>query len=265
MKEPLIITRELSKDYHMESYTVAALRGVSLEIGTGEFVAVMGPSGSGKSTFMNLLGCLDSPTAGEYVLAGEKVSALSGDALAATRNRRIGFVFQNFNLLARTTAVENVELPLLYSHCPVAERRSRAMARLADVGLAERAHHHPQQLSGGQQQRVAIARALVNNPVLILADEPTGALDTRTSFELMGLMQDLNRGGMTVVLVTHEHDVAAFTSRVVSFRDGHVVGDQVNPQPADARAMLREFDKGAMSGGHPGASMTVSASEGAAA
>jgi putative ABC transport system ATP-binding protein len=243
MSEPLIVVRDLSKEYRMESYTVVALRGVSLEIAAGEFVAVMGPSGSGKSTFMNLLGCLDSPTGGEYFLAGEKVSDLSGDALAVTRNRRIGFVFQSFNLLARTSAVENVELPLLYSGCPVAERRPRAMARLADVGLAERAHHHPQQLSGGQQQRVAIARALVNDPVLILADEPTGALDTRTSFELMGLMQELNRGGMTVVLVTHEHDVAAFASRVVSFRDGHVVGDQVNPQPADARAMLREFDK----------------------
>lgn len=243
MSDPLIVTRDIIKEYRMESYSITALRGVSLEIGSGEFVAVMGPSGSGKSTFMNLLGCLDSPTSGHYSLAGDKVSELSGDELAAIRNRRIGFVFQNFNLLARTSAVENVELPLLYSHCPVAERRPRAMARLTDVGLAERAHHHPQQLSGGQQQRVAIARALVNDPVLILADEPTGALDTRTSFELMGLLQQLNRGGMTVVLVTHEHDVAAFASRVVSFRDGHVIGDQVIPQPADARAMLREFDK----------------------
>ena len=243
MAQPLIITRELSKTYQMESYTVQALRAVSLEIAAGEFVAVMGPSGSGKSTFMNLLGCLDSPTSGEYYLAGEKVSELSGDALAATRNRRIGFVFQNFNLLARTSAVENVELPLLYSQCPVAERRQRAMERLAAVGLAERAHHHPQQLSGGQQQRVAIARALVNSPSLILADEPTGALDTRTSFELMGLIQELNRGGMTVVLVTHEHDVATFASRVVSFRDGHVVDDQRVARPADAREMLREFDK----------------------
>jgi putative ABC transport system ATP-binding protein len=243
MEMPLILTRELVKEYRMGSYTVAALRGVSLEIGAGEFVAVMGPSGSGKSTFMNLLGCLDSPTGGEYFLAGEKVSELSGDALAATRNRRLGFVFQNFNLLPRTSAVENVELPLLYGHCPAVERRRRAMARLAEVGLAERAHHHPQQLSGGQQQRVAIARALVNEPVLILADEPTGALDTRTSFELMGLMQQLNRGGMTVVLVTHERDVATFASRVVSFRDGHVVDDQRVAQPADARQMLREFEE----------------------
>ncbi len=243
MAEALIVTRGLTKEYRMESYTVAALRGVSLEIAAGEFVAVMGPSGSGKSTFMNLLGCLDSPSGGEYFLAGDRVSEQSGDALAAIRNRRIGFVFQNFNLLARTSAVENVELPLLYSHCPAEERRQRAMARLAQVGLAERAHHHPSQLSGGQQQRVAIARALVNNPVLILADEPTGALDTRTSFELMGLLQQLNRDGMTVVLVTHEHDIATFASRIIGFRDGHVVDDQRVARPADAQALLREFDK----------------------
>ena len=243
MAQPLIITRDLVKEYRMGGYSVTALRGVSLEIAAGEFVAVMGPSGSGKSTFMNLLGCLDTPTGGDYVLAGEKVSELSGDALAATRNRRIGFVFQNFNLLARTSAVENVELPLLYSHCPAEQRRQRAMARLAEVGLAERASHHPQQLSGGQQQRVAIARALVNQPVLILADEPTGALDTRTSYELMGLLQQLNSRGMTVVLVTHERDVAAFASRVVSFRDGHVIDDQRIARPANARQMLQEFDK----------------------
>jgi putative ABC transport system ATP-binding protein len=245
MAEPLIVTRDLAKEYRMESYSVTALHGVSLDIAAGEFVAVMGPSGSGKSTLMNLLGCLDTPTCGDYFLAGEKVSELPGDALAATRNRRIGFVFQNFNLLPRTSAVENVELPLLYSECPPAERRRRALARLAEVGLAERAAHHPQQLSGGQQQRVAIARALVNNPVLILADEPTGALDTRTSFELMGLLQQLNRGGMTVVLVTHERDVAAFASRIVSFRDGRVVDDRRVEQPADARQMLQEFDKAA--------------------
>ena len=243
MAEPLIITRELTKVYRMESYTVAALNQVSVEIAAGEFVAVMGPSGSGKSTFMNLLGCLDSPTAGDYYLADDKVSELSGDALAAIRNRRIGFVFQNFNLLPRTSALENVELPLLYSHVAAAERRSRALAKLAAVGLAERAGHHPAQLSGGQQQRVAIARALVNDPVLILADEPTGALDTRTSFELMGLLQQLNRDGMTVVLVTHEHDVASFASRVVSFRDGRVVDDQQVAHPADAQAMLRSFER----------------------
>ncbi len=227
----------------MGGHTVAALRRVSLEIAAGEFVAVMGPSGSGKSTFMNLLGCLDSPTGGDYLLAGENVSQLSGDALAAIRNRRLGFVFQNFNLLARTSAIENVELPLLYSQRPAEERRRRAMARLTEVGLAERAHHHPSQLSGGQQQRVAIARALVNDPVLILADEPTGALDTRTSFELMGLLQQLNRGGMTVVLVTHEHDIATFASRIITFRDGHVTDDQRVAQPADARAMLEKLEQ----------------------
>jgi putative ABC transport system ATP-binding protein len=243
MRDSLITTRNLAKEYRMDGYTVAALRGVTLEIAAGEFVAVMGPSGSGKSTFMNLLGCLDSPTGGDYILAGESVAQLSGDALAAIRNRRLGFVFQNFNLLARTSAVENVELPLLYSHCPAEERRRRAMARLSEVGLADRAHHHPSQLSGGQQQRVAIARALVNDPVLILADEPTGALDTRTSFELMGLLQQLNRGGMTVVLVTHEHDIATFASRIISFRDGHVLDDQRVAQPADARAMLEALEK----------------------
>jgi len=243
MTQPLILTRDITKVYRMETYTVQALRGVSLEIRAGEFVAVMGPSGSGKSTFMNLLGCLDSPTSGEYFLAGERLSGLSGDALAAIRNRGIGFVFQNFNLLPRTTAVENVELPLLYSHCPKPQRRQRALARLAQVGLADRAEHHPQQLSGGQQQRVAIARALVNNPVLILADEPTGALDTRTSFELMGVLQQLNRDGMTVMLVTHERDIAAFASRIIGFRDGRVVDDQRVAQPADAHAMLRELER----------------------
>ena len=243
MSGPLIVTRDLVKEYRMEGYSVTALRGVSLAIDTGEFVAVMGPSGSGKSTFMNLLGCLDTSTSGDYFLAGEKVSQLSGNALASIRNRGIGFVFQNFNLLPRTTAVENVELPLLYSHCPKQERRHRALARLAQMGLADRAGHHPHQLSGGQQQRVAIARALVNNPVLILADEPTGALDTRTSFELMGVLQALNRDGMTVVLVTHERDIAAFASRVVSFRDGHVLDDRRVPQPADARTMLEEFER----------------------
>ena len=244
MAEPLIVTRGISKVYRMESYTVTALREVSMEITAGEFVAVMGPSGSGKSTFMNLLGCLDSPSGGDYYLAGEKVSRLSGDALAAIRNRRIGFVFQSFNLLPRTSALENVELPLLYGGVPIAQRRVRALNKLEQVGLAERAAHHPAQLSGGQQQRVAIARALVNDPVLILADEPTGALDTRTSFELMGLLQQLNREGLTVVLVTHEHDVAAFASRVVSFRDGHVVADE-RIRPDDAQEKLRAFDRDA--------------------
>jgi putative ABC transport system ATP-binding protein len=205
--KPLIEVRGLSKSYVMGSNTVAALRSVSLTIGEGEFVAIMGASGSGKSTFMNLLGCLDTPTAGEYRLAGEKVSDMSGDALAAIRNRRIGFVFQQFNLLPRTSALENVQLPLLYASTPAAQRRQRAMARLSQVGLATRHDHHPSQLSGGQQQRVAIARALVNDPALILADEPTGALDSRTSLEIMVLLQQLNAAGMTIVMVTHESDI----------------------------------------------------------
>ena len=234
---PLIVARDLTKIYRMEGYAVTALDKVSLEIAAGEFVAVMGPSGSGKSTFMNLLGCLDTPTSGDYLLDGEKVSQLSPDALAAIRNRRIGFVFQSFNLLPRTSALENVELPLLYSRVSADERRRRALERLNEVGLAERAGHHPAQLSGGQQQRVAIARALVNDPVLILADEPTGALDTRTSFEVMALLQDLNRRGITVVVVTHEHDIASFASRLVAFRDGHVVDDR-RVQPVDARRKM---------------------------
>jgi putative ABC transport system ATP-binding protein len=245
--DSLIVTRELAKVYRMDTYAVTALRGVSVDIHGGEFVAVMGPSGSGKSTFMNLLGCLDTPSSGTYTLAGETVSRLSGDALAAIRNRQIGFVFQSFNLLPRTSALENVELPLLYSRVAADVRRRRALAKLEQVGLADRASHHPAQLSGGQQQRVAIARALVNEPVLILADEPTGALDTVTSFEVMGLLQQLNRSGMTVVLVTHEHDVAAFASRVVMFRDGRVIDDRRNHKPADAHAMLVRAGSGTVS------------------
>jgi len=241
MTAPLIITRELRKSYALGGLEVQALRGVSLEIGSGEFVAVMGPSGSGKSTFMNLLGCLDTPSDGEYLLAGERVSGLGSDALAAIRNRRIGFVFQNFNLLARTSALENIALPLLYCGVPAAERERRAAARLAEVGLADRGHHHPAQLSGGQQQRVAIARALVNDPVLILADEPTGALDSLTSCEVMALLQQLNRRGMTVVLVTHERDIAEFAQRVVTFRDGRVVEDHRVAAPRDAAAMAAQL------------------------
>jgi putative ABC transport system ATP-binding protein len=232
----LIAVRDLVKEYHLGDHVVAALRGVSLDIAPGEFVAVMGPSGSGKSTFMNLVGCLDSPTAGAYRLGGEDVARMSGDALAGIRNRRIGFVFQSFNLLPRTSALENVELPLLYSHVPRAERRRRASERLTQVGLGNRANHHPNQLSGGQQQRVAIARALVNDPALILADEPTGALDTTTSAEVMALLADLNDGGMTIVLVTHEPDVAAYAKRIVSFRDGQVVEDRVNTTRRSAHA-----------------------------
>jgi putative ABC transport system ATP-binding protein len=232
--KPLIEVRGLSKSYVMGSTTVAALRSVSLTIGEGEFVAIMGASGSGKSTFMNLLGCLDTPTAGEYRLAGEKVSDMSGDALAAIRNRRIGFVFQQFNLLPRTSALDNVQLPLLYAATPATQRRQRAMARLSQVGLATRHDHHPSQLSGGQQQRVAIARALVNDPALILADEPTGALDSRTSLEIMVLLQQLNAAGMTIVMVTHESDIAAFASRIITFRDGEVISD--NPHTPDNAA-----------------------------
>jgi putative ABC transport system ATP-binding protein len=224
----LIHTRDLVKLYRMGDTEVHALDGVSVDIEQGEFVAVMGPSGSGKSTFMNVLGCLDSPTSGDYVLQEKKVSELAGDELATVRNRNIGFVFQQFNLLARTPAVENVELPLVYAGVAKKARTERAIAMLNKVGLAQRADHHPAQLSGGQQQRVAIARALVTEPLLILADEPTGALDSKTSLEIMALFQALNRGGMTVVLVTHEHDVARFARRILVFKDGKVVQDEQN-------------------------------------
>jgi putative ABC transport system ATP-binding protein len=234
---PLIRTVDLAKDYALGATRVQALRGVTLDIPRGAFVAVMGPSGSGKSTFMNLLGCLDLPSGGAYRLDGEEVSRLADDALAALRNRRIGFVFQHFNLLPRTSALENVALPLLYRGMGVAERQARAAHRLAQVGLAERMDHHPTQLSGGQQQRVAIARALVGDPALLLADEPTGALDSRTGMEIMVLLQQLNREGITIVLVTHEHDIAAYADRVIHFRDGRVVDDLANAR-RDAAADL---------------------------
>ena len=233
----LIAVRNMSKSYTMGPTTVMALDAVSLDIAEGEFVAIMGASGSGKSTFMNLLGCLDTPSAGEYRLAGEKVSDLTTDQLATIRNRRIGFVFQQFNLLPRTSALENVELPLLYASIPSAERRALAMARLTEVGLGSRTDHQPSQLSGGQQQRVAIARALANNPSLILADEPTGALDSRTSIEIMALLQKLNTQRMTIVMVTHEPDIAAFASRIVTFRDGKIISDVKNT-PANAQSQL---------------------------
>jgi putative ABC transport system ATP-binding protein len=222
----LIQTRDLVKVYRMGENEVRALDGVTVGIAKGEFVAVMGPSGSGKSTFMNIVGCLDRLTSGEYRLDGRVVSEMPADELASVRNRHIGFVFQHFNLLARTPAVENVELPLVYSGMGSKLRRERAMHMLERVGLAERAHHHPAQLSGGQQQRVAIARALVTEPLIILADEPTGALDSTTSVEIMALFQALNRQGMTVVLVTHEPDVARFARRILRFRDGRVVADE---------------------------------------
>ena len=218
----LIETRGLAKVYRMGDTEVRALAGVSVDIERGEFVAVMGPSGSGKSTFMNLLGCLDRPSGGEYRLGGQAVSAMGADQLAAARNRHIGFVFQHFNLLARTSALDNVALPLVYAGVPRKQRNEKAMRMLERVALADRAHHLPSQLSGGQQQRVAIARALVSEPLLILADDPTGALDTRTSLEIMTLFQQLKRQGMTVVVVTHEPEVARFARRVLHFRDGRL-------------------------------------------
>lgn len=226
---PVISVRDLKKIYVVGDIEVRALRGVSLDVEAGEFLSVTGPSGSGKSTFMHILGCLDRPTSGQYYLADKDVSRLSKNELARIRNHQIGFVFQGFNLLSRTTAIENVELPLLYTGAAPrhAERKKRALEVLSLVGLAERAHHYPNQLSGGQQQRVAIARALINRPSILLADEPTGNLDTRTSIEVMEVFQKLNtERGITVLLITHEHDIAEYGSRIVMFRDGHIVKDE---------------------------------------
>jgi len=240
---PVISVHDITKTYDVGEVKVHALRGVSVDINEGEFVAATGPSGSGKSTFMHILGCLDRPTTGQYLLDGRDVAKLKKDELAEVRNRKIGFVFQGFNLLARTSALDNVELPLLYSHQAIKtkERHKRAQESLTLVGLGQRMDHHPNQLSGGQQQRVAIARGLINRPTLLLADEPTGNLDSRTSVEVMGIFQKLNKeNGITVLLITHEHDIAEYATRVVTFRDGRVVKDEpvANRRDADTELAL---------------------------
>jgi len=237
----LIRIDHLTKVYQLGEVEVHALRGVSVHVAKGEFVAIMGASGSGKSTFMNILGCLDKPTKGTYDLEGIDVAKLTRDELAAIRNKKIGFVFQGFNLLSRTSAIENVELPMFYSTVSNKLRKAKAIEALNKVGLGDRIDHYPNQLSGGQQQRVAIARALVNDPSIILADEPTGNLDSRTSVEVMGIFQELNRNGITVILVTHEPDIAQFAKRHVLFRDGKIKSDKVNPNPRLADEVLREM------------------------
>jgi len=237
---PVVETRDLEKIYRMGDVEVRALRGVSLTIAGGDFVAVMGASGSGKSTFMNLVGCLDRPTRGNYLLNGRDVGKLSRDQLARVRGRQIGFVFQGFNLLPRTNALENVELPLLYQGIASRDRHRRAAEALERVGLGDRLDHTPAQLSGGQQQRVAIARALVNKPTLLLADEPTGNLDSRTSVEVMGIFQELNEQGLTVLLVTHESDIAEHARRLVTFKDGLLLSDVSPSRRRLAREELRE-------------------------
>jgi putative ABC transport system ATP-binding protein len=251
--QPVIALRDITKVYVTGEVEVRAVAGVSLNIGRGEFVAIMGASGSGKSTMMNIIGCLDRPTAGRYLLDEVDVASLNRKQLAQLRNHKIGFVFQSFNLLARTTAMENVELPLFYSEPAISlrERHRRAREALEKVGLGSRLTHRPNQLSGGQQQRIAIARALVNSPELLLADEPTGNLDTRTSIEIMGLFQTLNDSGITVVMVTHELDIAAYCRRIVIMRDGRVLEDRTNPTPNRAderRARLDQEERDAKIG-----------------
>ena len=242
MAEPssnLIDVKQVTKVYRTGNVVLRALRGITLSIGRGEFIALMGPSGSGKSTLLNIIGCLDKPASGKYLLDGAEVSRLDRNQLAAIRNTKIGFVFQNFNLLPRTSAVDNVELPLLYRRGPAIERRRAALAALEMTGLAGYANHPPNQLSGGQQQRVAIARALVNHPEIILADEPTGALDSRTSMEIMAIFQRLNReSGITLLMVTHEPDIAAHARRLIRFRDGRIIDDRRIVMPRDAAKEL---------------------------
>jgi putative ABC transport system ATP-binding protein len=240
-QDAVISIQDVHRIYQLGENRVHALRGINLEIGRGEFVAIMGSSGSGKSTLMNILGCLDSPTSGNYVLDGVNVAQLPKKELAAIRNRRLGFVFQGFNLLARTTALENVELPTLYAKLDVEERQKRARRALEMVGLGERLDHFPSQLSGGQQQRVAIARALVNQPSILLADEPTGNLDSRTSVEIMSILQKLNDERLTIVLVTHEPDIAQYAKRVITFRDGRVRRDELVAQRPSAAQVLAEM------------------------
>ena len=240
---PVIKLEDLRKTYHTGEVDVHAVRGISLGIMPGEFVAIMGASGSGKSTLMNLIGCLDRPTSGHFGLDGIDISTLDRNALADIRNRKIGFVFQGFNLLSRTSALENVEMPMLYSHrhIPAQAQRQRALAALELVGLGERAGHHPNQLSGGQQQRVAIARALVNQPALLLADEPTGNLDSQTSIEIMGVFQKLNDRGITIIMVTHELDIARYTKRTVVLRDGRIVTDEAVRERLNAEGELNRL------------------------
>lgn len=237
----MIQVSDLNKIYSTGAHPVAALKDVNLEVKAGEFVSVMGPSGSGKSTLMNLLGCLDTPTSGSYKLDGIEISTLDDTSMARVRNRKIGFVFQNFNLLPRMTALRNVELPMLYAGVDARERMRRATSALERVGLADRLNHRPNQISGGQVQRVAIARALVNEPAILLADEPTGNLDTRSGEEIMAIFQDLNRGGATIVLVTHERDIALHTSRIIHFRDGRLVADEKVENPLDAVEQLKSL------------------------
>ena len=241
----VIQLQNVAKTYRTGEVEIRAVRGVTLEVHRGEFVAIMGASGSGKSTLMNILGCLDRPTGGQYLLDGVDVAKLSRKQLAGLRNRKLGFVFQSFNLLARTTALENVELPMFYSHplIPMRTQRQRALDSLSKVGLANRIKNRPSQLSGGQQQRVAIARALVNQPELVLADEPTGNLDTRTSIEIMGIFQELNNAGITLVMVTHELDIASYCKRIVVMRDGAVLTDTTGHQRRFADEERRALDE----------------------